>query len=141
MDYYEAHICDETQPYSGVEAAFDALAAQGVRLAVCTKKSERVSRLLIDKLGWSTRFAAIVGGGTLPVSKPDPAPLRLAIEQAGGGDAAFVGVSIIDIQTANAAGLPNVAVSFGFADRPAVGLGADRVIDHFDELLAALATL
>lgn len=141
MDYYEAHVCDFTRPYPGVEAALDALAAQGIKLSVCTNKPERVSRLLIDALGWTDRFAAIVGGDTRAVTKPDPDPLHFAIERAGGGPAAFVGDSITDVQTAKAAGLPCVVVSFGFADRPADQLGADKVIDDFADLLPALAAL
>ena len=98
---------------------------------------------LIEALGWQHRFAAVVAGDTLAVSKPAPAPLHLAIERAGGGAAAaaFVGDSIVDVQTAKAAGMPVIAVSFGFADRPANELGADAVIDSFAELDQALAGL
>jgi phosphoglycolate phosphatase len=112
-----------------------------VRLAICTNKPERLSRALVDALGWRGRFAAIVGGDTLPLRKPDPAPLREAIARAGGGRAAFVGDSIIDAETARAAAIPFVAVSFGFADRPADQLGADAVIDSFADLLPALERL
>lgn len=141
MRYYEDHICDGTRAYPGLEAAMDALAARGVALALCTNKPERVTRLLVDALGWRQRFAAIVGGDTLPVAKPDPAPLRLAIARAGGTPAVFVGDSIVDMQTARAAGVPGVAVSFGFADRPVDQLGAGATIDHFDELVGLLERL
>ena len=141
LSYYEAHICDHSAPYPGVEQAWDALAAQGVRLALCTNKPAALTDKLLAALGWKHRFAAVVGGDTLAVSKPDPAPLHLAIAQAGGGPAAFVGDSIVDIQTAKAAGVPVIAVSFGFADRPARELGADAVIDHYADLAAALAAL
>ena len=139
--FYDAHLCVHTRPYPGVTDALDALAGQGITLAVCTNKLEQPSRCLIDALGWHGRFAAIVGGDTLAVTKPDPAMLRLAVERAGGGPAAMIGDSIVDVQTARAAGLPCVAVSFGFADRPADQLGADAVIDSFDALLATLARL
>ena len=81
------------------------------------------------------------GGDTLPVRKPDPAPLRAAIARAGGGRAAYIGDSITDTLTAQAAGIPCVAVSFGFSDRPPAELGADMLIDHYDELPAALRRL
>ena len=141
LSYYEAHICDHSAPYPGVEAAWDDLAAQGVRLALCTNKPAALTGKLLAALGWEQRFAAVVGGDTLAVSKPDPAPLHLAIAEAGGGPAAFVGDSIVDVQTAKAAGVPSIAVSFGFADRPARELGADAVIDHYAELVATLAAL
>ncbi len=141
MGYYARHVCDHGHAYPGVTAALDVLRAQGTMLAVCTNKPEQLSRSLIDALGWSDRFAAIVGGDTLAVNKPDPAMLLLAIERAGGGPAALVGDSIVDVQTARAAGVPCVAVSFGFADRPVAELGADAVIDHYEALSRTLALL
>jgi phosphoglycolate phosphatase len=138
LDYYAANICRGTRPYPGVEAALDRLRAQGVRLAVCTNKIERLTNLLLDALGWTGRFEAVVGGDTLPVRKPQPEPLLEAIRRAGGGRAAFVGDSITDVDTARAAGIPVVAVSFGFSDRPATALGADALIDRFEDLDAAL---
>jgi phosphoglycolate phosphatase len=139
--YYEAHVCDHSHAYPGVTDALDALRDQGIALAVCTNKPEHLARGLIDALGWQGRFTAIVGGDTLATVKPDPAMLHLAVERAGGGPAAMIGDSIVDVQTARAAGLPCIAVSFGFADRPADQLGADAVIDSFDQLLPALAAL
>jgi phosphoglycolate phosphatase len=141
LAHYEAHIADASRPYPGVEAAMDVLADRGVKLAVCTNKLESLARALIESLGWTDRFAAIVGGDTLPVRKPDPAPLFAAIEASGGRPAAFVGDSITDTDTARAAAIPCVAVSFGFSDRPPAQLGADILIDHFDALIPALEQL
>lgn len=138
VQHYADHICDHSRPYDGAEVALDSLVRQGIRLALCTNKPERLALALIEALGWRNRFDAVVGGDTLSVSKPNPAPLHRAITGAGGGMAVFVGDSIIDVQTAAAAGVPCIAVSFGFADRPASMLGADFVIDHFRELQSAL---
>ena len=115
--------------------------AAGASLAICTNKPERLTHLLIDALGWRGRFGAIVGADTLAVRKPDPAPAREAIARAGGGRAVFIGDSITDAETARAAELPFVAVSFGFADRPAEALGADAVIDRYAALAETLAAL
>ena len=141
LDYYAANICVGTERYPAVEEAMDALAARGVRLAICTNKPERLTHILVEALGWNDRFAAIVGADTLPVRKPDPLPLLEAIARAGGGRAAFVGDSITDADTARAAGLPFVAVSFGFSDRPVDQLGADAVIDSFADLVGVLERL
>lgn len=142
IDYYEAHIADHSRPFEGVERTLVALEAAGVTIAVCTNKLEGLTHRFLAAMGWEGRFAAIVGGDTLPVRKPDPAPLLEAIARAGGHQpAAFVGDSITDTDTARAARLPCVALSFGFSDRPASELGADRLIDHWDELIPALASL
>ncbi|HEY0043474.1 MAG TPA: phosphoglycolate phosphatase [Allosphingosinicella sp.] len=138
IDYYAANICAGTRAYPEVEEALDALVAEGVTIAVCTNKPEGLTHRLLEALGWTERFHAVVGGDTLPTRKPDPAMLFEAIRRAGGGRAAFVGDSIVDAETARAARLPFVAVSFGFADRPVAELGADAVIDLYSELLPAL---
>jgi phosphoglycolate phosphatase len=141
LAHYEAHIADRSRPFPGVEQALAALEAQGIALAVCTNKLETLTHKFIAAIGWEGRFAAIVGGDTLAVRKPDPAPLLEAIARAGGGPAAFVGDSITDTDTAKAAAIPCIALSFGFADRPAGELGADRVIDHWDELVQTLSEM
>lgn len=141
LEYYAAHICVGTTSYPRLEDAMDKLGARNVKLAICTNKPERLTHLLIDALGWRGRFAAIVGADTLAVKKPDPLALREAIARAGGGRAAFVGDSITDAETARAAGVPFVAVSFGFSDRPVEALGADAVIDDYAELMGALEGL
>ena len=138
LDYYEAHIADHSRPFDGVEAALDQLDALGVRRAICTNKLEGLTHSLVAALGWQDRFDAIVGGDTLPQRKPDPAPVHEAIARAGGGRAAFVGDSINDTDAARAAGIPCIALTFGFSDRPAEQLGAAALIDHFDQLLPAL---
>ncbi|QJU58909.1 phosphoglycolate phosphatase [Sphingomonas sp. AP4-R1] len=141
LAYYEAHIADLSFAFPGCEAALDELAARGVTLAICTNKLESLARHFVTEMGWERRFSVIIGGDTVGVSKPDPAPLLATIERAGGGRAAFVGDSITDTTTALNAAIPCVALSFGFHDRPPAELGADLVIDHYDELIPALERL
>lgn len=141
LDFYAANICVGSRCYPGLHETLDELSALGVRLAVCTNKPERLTRLLLPPLGLAGRFDAVVGADTLAVKKPDPAPLHEAIARAGGGRAAFVGDSITDADTAKAARVPFVAVRFGFSDRPVETLGADAVIDGYEELVGALRAL
>ncbi len=143
LDYYAAHIADGTRPYPGCEAALDRLAARGTTLAICTNKAVALSRALIATLGWTERFAANLGGDSLPVRKPDPAPLLATIAAAAGDPATtvFVGDTSVDVDTARAAGVPVIVCAFGFADRPVHELGADAVIDDFAGLDAAISGL
>ncbi len=141
--YYLAHIADESLPFAGVIAAMDVLEAQGARLAVCTNKRTDLSLALLDALGLTGRFAAIVGGDAAPAPKPDARHLLTTIDRAGGdpAKAVMIGDSISDAMAARNAGVPLVLVSFGYTETPARELDPDILIDHFDELPAACARL
>lgn len=141
LAYYEANIAVHTRPFPGALDALDALAARGVTVGIMTNKYERLAVKVLDALGLLHRFAAVVGGDTVGVGKPAPEPIREMLRRCGGGRAAFVGDSIYDVRGARAAGLPAVAVSFGFLQQPVAELGADAVIDRYDELLPALERL
>jgi phosphoglycolate phosphatase len=140
LDFYEDNIAVETRLFPGGEAMLDGLAQRGVKLAVVTNKLERFAVKIFKDLGLTSRFYTVIGGDTLGPgrSKPRPDLLNLMLERAGGGRAAYVGDTTYDTGAAAAAGLPCVAVSFGFNDRPPFDLGAAAVIDHFDELIPAL---
>jgi len=141
LRFYEAHIAIHSRPFPGVIAALDRLDSLGVRTAVVTNKAEHLARVLLAEFDLADRMTTIIGGDTLGVRKPSPEPIHAMVERCGGGRAVFVGDSIYDVMAAKNAGVPSVAVSFGFLDRPAPELGADHVIDHFDELVPLLAAL
>ncbi len=143
VEVYRGRIAQESRPFPGCLDALAGLRAQGARLAVCTNKPEGLARLLLDELGMTACFDAIVGGDTLPVQKPDPTPLLEAIAQAGGDRtrAILVGDASPDVGAANAAGVPCVVCAFGYNDLPPAELGGDVTIDHFDQLAAAVAGL
>ncbi|EIM25429.1 HAD family hydrolase [Microvirga lotononidis] len=140
MVHYGENICVRTQLYPGVAAALDRLEEAGFILAVCTNKVEEHSVKLLDELGVGRRFAANCGRDTFPYFKPDPRHLTLTIERAGGSPsrAVMIGDSRTDIVTAKNAGIPVIAVPFGYTEVPVRELGPDLVIDHFDDLFAAV---
>jgi phosphoglycolate phosphatase len=143
LAYYEAHIAVETRPFPGAVEAVDALRARGVKTAIVTNKFENLAERLLDELNLRDRFDALIGGDTMGkgFAKPHRAPIDEMIRRCGGGRAAFVGDSIYDIQAAKNAGIPNIAVSFGFLLQPVEALDADAVIDRYDELIPALERL
>ena len=148
LAHYESRIADESSLFPGFEAMLDRFAADGWRFAVCTNKIEAPSVKLLQALGVAHRFAAICGQDTFrvdgaAVSKPDPRALTLTIAQAGGDPSAaiMVGDSRTDILTAQNAGVPVVAVDFGYTDAPVSTMNPDRVISHFDELWDAVASI
>lgn len=143
LDYYEDHIADETALFPGVAEALDRFEAAGFTFAVCTNKVEYPSVLLLTALGIAGRFRAICGRDTFPVSKPDGEALLQTIARAGGdrGRAVMIGDSKTDIDTARDAGVPVVAVNFGYTSEPVDTFKPDRVIGHYDELWGAVAAL
>lgn len=141
LRFYEAHIAIHSRPFPGALAALDRLDALGARTAVVTNKAEHLARLLLAEFGLADRMATIIGGDTLPTRKPSPEPILAMIGQCGGGRAAFVGDSIYDVAAAKAAGVTSILVGFGFLDRPAAELGADHIIDDYDELVPLLERL
>jgi phosphoglycolate phosphatase len=143
LDFYRDNISEGTMPYPGLLDALDELESDGVRLGIVTNKFESLAVKLLDELGLLGRFAAVIGGDTMGKgnAKPSALPIREMIARAGGGSAVFLGDSIYDTLAARNAGIPSIAVSFGFLAGPVEELAADAVIDHYDELIPALETL
>ncbi len=136
IDHYSANIALHSRPFDGVEAALERFAAAGWHLAVCTNKLEHLARALLDELDMSRHFQAIVGADTFERRKPDAMPVLGAITLCG-GDAArsvMVGDSRTDIDAARNAGIPVVAVTFGYTPVPVDKLAPDRIISRFDDL-------
>ncbi len=143
MVHYGQNIRIRTELFPGAMAALDRLEEAGFLLAICTNKVEEHSVKLMHELGIGHRFAANCGRDTFAYFKPDPRHLTLTIERAGGhpSRAVMIGDSRTDIVTAKNARIPVIAVPFGYTEVPVQELGPDMVIDHFDELFAAVENL
>jgi phosphoglycolate phosphatase len=138
LTYYGAHCLDATTLYPGTADALEALAASGVALSVLSNKPEGLSRTVLDGLGVTVRFRAIIGGDSLPTRKPHPAGLaRLrALTGTAPERMLLVGDSPVDVATAANAGTDFCGVAWGLdpdalrAARPAC------VVDSAAELVA-----
>lgn len=141
VEHYSGNMPGKSRPYPGVLDALDRFTNAGYLLAVCTNKFEMMAVRLLTELGIAHRFAFISGQDTFPYRKPDPRHLTDTIERAGGdrGRALMVGDSRTDIDTAKAAGIPVVAVDFGYTDRHVREFEPSRIISHYDELTVDLA--
>lgn len=141
-EIYGARVAKETRPYADVEIVLEQFAAQDWCMAVCTNKMERFARQIVDELGLSRFFAVVAGPDTFGVGKPDPRHLTETAKAAGGGyPIFFVGDSEVDIATGKSAGVPVIALTYGYTKTPLDDLGADRLIDAFAELPEAIASL
>ncbi|WBY16208.1 HAD hydrolase-like protein [Erythrobacteraceae bacterium WH01K] len=145
LAFYADNNAVHSRPYPGVLETLDTLAAKGVTMAVVTNKFEAFARSVLTQLGMADRFVAIIGGDTMGKgnAKPRPDPVIEARRACGAPDArfAFVGDSTYDVNAAKAASVPVVAAAYGYCDKPPAELGADAVIERFEDLLPALEAL
>lgn len=143
LEYYLDHIADHSVVFPSVEDTLKQLRDAGAILAVCTNKPESASIKLLEEFSLEGYFSAIVGGDSLPVRKPDPGHILGTIDRmnASPDAAVMVGDSANDIDAAIAAGIPVIGVPFGYTAIPVRELGADLVVDHFDDLIPALVEL
>ena len=143
LDHYSKNIDNLTVFYPGAIDAVQSLRSAGYRLGICTNKPFDMAEELMKRLGARDHFHSLVGAGTLPVSKPDPAPYRLSVEQAGGrvDTSLIVGDTATDAKTARAAGVPAILVGFGPEGGDVARYGADTILGHYDDLVAMVARL
>ena len=134
LDHYNAAPSALTRPYPGVPQALAALEAAGHRLALCTNKPEAPARAILADLGLARHFPVVIGGDTLPMRKPDPAPALECVKAMGGGDAAFIGDSEVDAATAEAAGLPFYLFTEGYRKSPVSALPHQAAFSDFAAL-------
>jgi phosphoglycolate phosphatase len=138
IEYYEAHIADQSAPYPHVVESLEALRDRGARLAVVTNKRTRLSVPLLEALDMTALFHAIVCGDTATRPKPAADPALHACDALGLGvaEVLFVGDSETDVACARAAGCAVVCVPDGYNHGvPAHELGADAVIDSLRDLV------
>lgn len=140
LDHYAESMPGTSRLFPGGLDALERLAGDGFRLAVCTNKPQFLARRLFERMGLSSRFAFVAGADTFAWKKPDPRHLTSTIAEAGGDPdgAVMVGDTVTDVDAAKAAGIPVVAVDFGYSDVPARMLEPSAVIAHFDELTSSL---
>jgi len=143
LQAYGDAIAVHTRLYPGAMQAVSTLQSAGHGVAICTNKPEALAHELLTQLGVRDDFAALVGADTLPVRKPDPEPLREAVRRVGGdpGISCLVGDSDTDRNTARAAGVPSILVTFGPSGEDMAALDPEALISHFDELPAVVEGL
>jgi phosphoglycolate phosphatase len=143
VSHYEDNIAVKTRLFPGFIEAARELALCGVKLVLCTNKREQLALKLLAALAIRPLFDAVAGGDTFPFHKPDPRHITELVRLAGGQlrRTIMVGDSEADVAAAKAAGIPVIAVRFGYAGAPLESLGANVVIDHFGELNSLVKAL
>ncbi len=134
--YYTAHSRIKTAPYAGVRELLETLHAAGAKVAVVSNKAdEAVGELCSFYFPGLVDAAVGETAGRRPKPAPDAVELALERLHVDKTDAVYVGDSQVDLDTAKAAGLPCVAVTWGFRSREdLVKAGAETLADSVEEL-------
>ena len=140
LNYYELHKMDNTCAYPGVAETLERLAH--MPMAVLTNKPVRISKRILDEMGFSKYFRAIYGGNSFETKKPDPLGARTILRElaAEPREALLVGDSEVDVQTARNAGTLAAAVNYGFGVHDRAAHPADIYLDDFRDLAALLGS-
>ncbi|MBS0381473.1 MAG: HAD-IA family hydrolase [Proteobacteria bacterium] len=137
LELYAATGMVHTHVFPGIEALLERIEARGMRWGVVSNKNAGLVQQVLDKLGYASRVAAVVGGDTLPQRKPDPAPLLHACGLAGVDPAhsVYVGDDPRDIVAGHAAGMYTVAAAWGYLDgADPAGWGPDAIAADADAI-------
>ena len=138
LDWYAVNFCVKAAPYAGVKAVVDALVQKGVKVAIVSNKPDATTKKLGEMF-----FPGLPAFGQRDDTPKKPAPEMVwkAMETLGvtAEEAVYVGDSEVDVETARNAGLPLVAVSWGFRTvAELTAAGAQTIVHTAEELLAAL---
>lgn len=142
--YYAQTVDSGSTLFPDVHATLTQLADWGYPLALVTNKPTPFVAPLLETLGIAGLFSQIVGGDDVKMKKPHPAPLYLVLVQQGllASELLFVGDSRNDIQAAQAAGCPNVGMTYGYNYGEAIALSQpDVVLERFSQLLPLVGPL
>ena len=141
FEAYAAHDASKTVAYPDVDSGLKQLQDAGFTLALVTNKPIRFVPNILAGLGWTPLFDMVLGGDSLPVKKPDPAPLLHVCKtlKFGINQAFMIGDSINDISAGKNAGIDTIGLSYGY------NYGKDiresqpnKVFDTFADLLTWL---
>lgn len=136
LEAYGTAIDVHTQIYPRAMDAVEQLKVNGYGVGICTNKPEGLAETLLQRLGVRDAFAALVGADTLSVRKPDPEPLFETARRAGGDPmkSVLIGDSDTDRNTAKAAGVPCVLVTFGPAGGDMAALSPEALLQDYADL-------
>jgi phosphoglycolate phosphatase len=138
--YYASHIAVDSRPFDGLVPFLERCREAGIALGVCTNKLESLSNQLLRALRLDRYFTAVVGPDTIGIAKPDPRPYRETLKRmkAEAARSVMIGDSETDILTARAAGVPVIAVPFGYTPKPVSAYDPDKLVTHYGEMWDAV---
>ena len=143
IDTYSNHPNDHSTVFPGVLSMLEKFKSAKIRMGICTNKPKATTPPVLKSMGLDHFFDVVSCGDAVPYKKPDGRHISMVVEQLGATKktSVMIGDSESDITAAIDAGVRSVAVTFGYAHMPREELGADALIDHFDDLPKALMNI
>ena len=138
MAYYDENPLELTKLYPDCLDALAYLRDAGAKIGLCTNKPYAPAVHILDHLRIAPYFDAVIGGDSLAVKKPDPAPLRETISRLQADDVLYVGDSPVDYQTAQNAGIDFAFFTQGYRNEPLSYFRNAVPFDDYQEFLAIL---
>jgi phosphoglycolate phosphatase len=140
LSHYEQHKLDHTRAYPGIREAL--LQLEGTPMAVLTNKPANASVRILEGLGLASFFKVIYGGNSFATKKPDPFGANRVLRDLGvsAAEAAMVGDSEVDVQTARNAQMISAIVNFGFGMHDRAKYPADVYLDRMEDLVPLVTT-
>lgn len=138
---YQEVCVDHTLPLAGARESLEVVRACGLTAAIVTNKPLAPTERIVDALGWRPFVAVVIGGDSLTVRKPHPAPLTEAMRRVGARYAWMVGDSANDVGAARAAAMPSIVVRGGYNHGQAVETldpAPEVIVDTLTEFPALL---
>lgn len=116
LDHYRDNLWVHSQPFDGVEAVLEQLAAAGLQLGIVTNKPGFLTMPLLARAGWDDRFGCVIAGDTVAHAKPHPEPVVEACRRLGTepGRCLFVGDDRRDVEAGRAAGVVTAVAGWGY---------------------------
>jgi phosphoglycolate phosphatase len=138
MQYYRAHMLDNTVLYPGVREALDQFRGKNISMAVLTNKPVRFSQAIVDGLGLHEHFRSVYGGNSFAQKKPHPVGIETLMAENGVSreQTLMVGDSSVDVQTARNARVTACGVTWGFQPETFTEHPPDFLVDTAEELAA-----
>ena len=114
VPYYDAHNCDLTRPYDGIPELLKALKAAGHTLAVASNKYQAATEKIVAQL-FPYTFDVVLGERDGVARKPDPQIVYdIWSDKSDKSETLYIGDSLVDAETAQAAGVKLVLCTWGF---------------------------
>jgi len=143
LEYYKANPVKHTSLFPNVRDTLNNLKKDGFCMGICTNKPYEITLLTLEGLEIDVFFKGVTGGDNLPFNKPDPRHILTTLElmKSETHRAVMVGDSLVDTKAGHNAGLPVIAVNYGYSSEPQESFGATSMIEDFALLPQAIAML